>query len=73
MKIDLHGIRHSDVYWYLIKEIEKYWGDNIEIIIITGYSEKMKSLVIEILNEYELDYQIGDIMGYNNGYIKTIV
>ena len=73
VKIDLHGIKHSDVDWILIKEIEKNWGNNIEIEIITGYSEKMKEIVIKILKEYNIDYQIGDFLGFNKGFIKIIV
>lgn len=73
VKIDLHGLKHSDIEWFLIKKIEKNWGNNIEIEIITGYSEKMKEIVIKILNEYKLDYQIGDFLGFNKGYIKITV
>ena len=73
VKVDLHGIKHSDVKWILIKEIEKHWNNNIEIQIITGHSSNMKNIVIDILNEYDINYQVGDFSGYNQGYIKTIL
>jgi len=70
-RLDLHGIPHFQVNNDIIRKIEEFWNSNTEIHFITGNSEEMKQIVIEILNEYNLEYRIGDIV--NKGYIKTIV
>jgi len=72
-KVDLHGVRHGEVSGLLIRKIEEFWNKDVELHIVTGYSEQMKEIVINILNEYKLDYQIGDFLKSNNGYITTIV
>jgi hypothetical protein len=43
----------------------------MEVDIITGHSPKMKALVTEVLDEYKLEYQIGDWAGLNTGFIRT--
>lgn len=70
-ELDLHGKKHDRVRHLLIREIEKFWGTDTELRIITGHSESMKKIVRTILNEYSLNYQEGDII--NPGYIKTFV
>ena len=65
------GIKHDRVRSVLIREIENLWGSETEVHIITGYSIKMKAIVIRVLNEYKLDYKIGDFAGINMGFIKT--
>ena len=56
-KLDLHGIRHKDVRGV----VDRFIGPHImggrvrSVEIITGYSEKMKELVYEVLEEYKLD------------------
>lgn len=70
-KIDLHGVKHSDVIWLVIKEIERLWNTGSTLDIITGDSHKMKSIVIDILEEYNLDYQEGDILKVNTGFIRV--
>ena len=72
-KIDLHGLRHNEIKWVLISKIESLWDSNTELEIITGYSDHMKSTVTEILDEYKLEYKIGDTLGVNMGFIKTII
>lgn len=71
--IDLHGTRHDDVKWKLIKKIESLWDTSTELTIITGHSQVMKDIVVNILEEYGLDYTIGDYFGMNDGFIKVIV
>jgi DNA-nicking Smr family endonuclease len=51
--IDLHGVKHSDVskvldsfFWEMIKKNVSYFQ------VITGNSEKMKNIVIELCDEY---------------------
>ena len=60
-KLDLHGIKHEDVYKAVIQFIEKNWASGKEIQIITGHSAKMRSIVKEVLNEYELYYSAEEL------------
>ena len=51
--LDLHGLRHDFVF----KEVDDFIGDHIqrgtrEVEIITGFSEKMKKLVNDVLEDY---------------------
>ena len=66
-KIDLHGVKHEDVRSVCIDFIEDNWNLDGEVQFITGYSSKMKSIVIDLLEEYGLNFQIGD--GFNSGFI----
>ena len=70
-KLDLHHTRHHLVRPKLIRFIEDHWNTDTEAEIITGNSTKMKEIVTDVLNEYKLEYRIGDIFGTNKGYIKT--
>ena len=67
-KLDLHGVRHIDVQREVIRFVEKHWNHNVQLEIITGHSERMKDLVLEVLEEYKLDY----VTGCNIGYIRII-
>jgi len=68
-KLDLHGTRYDLAKSKVIRFIEDNWDAKIDLEIITGHSKKMKSIVIEILNEYKLNYRIGDFAGLNRGFI----
>lgn len=53
MKIDLHGVRHSDVqqkldqfYWQVIQH------NHYEVEVITGISKRMKQIVRDISTDY---------------------
>jgi len=70
-KLNLHGIKHEAVRSEVIHFIEDNWAMGEEVEIITGHSIKMKSIVEEVLNEYKLDYKIGDFLGFNKYYIRT--
>ena len=72
-KLDLHGVRHIDVRSKVIRFIEDLWGKGINVEIITGNSVEMKKLVIEVLNEYNLEYFDGGILGVNNVVITTTI
>ena len=66
--LDLHGIRHSDVSI----EVENYLYLNQEdcpILIICGNSQKMISLVEEVLLEIKSNFEIG--LGKNYGTIMV--
>ena len=54
-RLDLHGIKHVDVF----KIVDDFIGKHIihgtdSVEIITGYSPRMKDLVIEVLNDYKV-------------------
>lgn len=54
-KLDLHGVRHADVF----REVDKFVGFHImrgtpEIQIVTGHSDEMKYLVNDVLSDYGL-------------------
>ena len=68
-KLDLHGTRYDSAESKIIRFIEDNWDANSDLEIITGHSKEMKSIVIEILNEYKLKYRIGDFAGLNKGFI----
>ncbi len=64
--LDLHGIKHADVKI----EVENYLYLNQEdcpILIICGNSQKMISLVEEVLLEIKSNFEIG--LGKNYGTI----
>jgi len=69
-KLDLHGIRYDLAESKIIHFIEDNWDANSDLEIITGHSKKMKSIVIEVLNEYKLKYRVGDFSGLNKGFIN---
>ncbi len=53
-ELDLHGIKHEDVdrlveNFVLLK--------SLPIRIITGNSNKMRELVIEVLNRHDIEYE----------------
>jgi len=54
--LDLHGVRHEDVKPEVVRFVEKNWNSGVKGTIITGHSEKMKVLVIEVLDEYKLTH-----------------
>ena len=72
-ELDLHGIKHEDVKRVLDRIINRLWAKNEGLTIITGHSEKMKKIVVDILDEYELEYTIGDFSGQNTGFIRTFL
>ena len=73
-KVDLHGLRHHMVRSVLIEKIEELWsvdGPEKDLEIITGHSERMKEIVKEVLNEYDLESRQDPF--FNRGCIKTTV
>jgi hypothetical protein len=71
-RIDLHRLKHEDAERAVIRFIEEHWDEDAELEIITGNSTKMRGLVINILDEYHLTYQISRMFEPNNkGYIVT--
>jgi DNA-nicking Smr family endonuclease len=71
-KLDLHRMRHKDARREVIRFVESHWTGPAELEIITGNSSKMKGLVMNVLDEYNLTYQISRMFDLNNqGYIVT--
>ena len=64
-KIDLHGVRHADVF----NEVDKFISNNLyadTLEIVTGFSPSMKDLVQNVLSDYKL---IGIEPEYNSGVL----
>lgn len=62
-KLDLHGVFHSEVF----ETVDNFISENLysgEVEIVTGYSERMKELVQEVLSDYKLK---GVSPPYNDG------
>tara|TARA_B100001250_G_C19787132_1_gene784721 strand:+ start:1442 stop:1690 length:249 start_codon:yes stop_codon:yes gene_type:complete len=68
-KLDLHGLKHSEVPLLVENFIMKYQND-LPLEIITGNSDNMKSIVVSTLKEYNFNYSVGDY--YNRGYITVL-
>jgi hypothetical protein len=73
-KLDLHGLRHEDVRNEVVRFVEANWvtdGTGTELEIVTGYSPTMKRIAGIVLDEYDLDYKVGDAIGVNKGFIRV--
>jgi len=68
-RLDLHGVRHSDARNAVIRFIEDHWGSEADLIVVTGHSPRMKEIVKEVIDEYDLNYREGDFFGFNNATI----
>ena len=68
VKIDLHGLKYSQVEETLANRIiTQYNLGNKDIEIITGNSERMKILVKKICEEY--DFRVDQSWNQNTGSI----
>jgi DNA-nicking Smr family endonuclease len=63
-KLDLHSMNYLDARKAVISFVEERWNKDVDCKIITGHSIEMRRVVKEVLDEYNLDYQVG-------GYLKT--
>ncbi|MFQ3369141.1 MAG: hypothetical protein ACI8PF_000430 [Flavobacteriaceae bacterium] len=64
-KLDLHGTFHKDVRKKVDKFINKCILEKaLEVEVVTGHSDRMKELVNEVLDEYNLK---GVTPIFNNG------
>ncbi|KKM80501.1 hypothetical protein LCGC14_1339250 [marine sediment metagenome] len=71
-KLDLHSISHIDARNETVRFIEANWNSSgSELEIITGYSLPMQKIVTKVLDEYELDWQVGDFLAINKGFIRV--
>ena len=69
LELDLYGIQHQEVF-VLVEDFVLKNQNQLPLKIITGNSEKMKSIVINVLNQHEFNYLNGDY--YNRGYIDVL-
>ena len=67
--LDLHGIKHIDVY-ILVEDYVLKYQENCPLTIITGNSDKMKKIVIDVLVKHQFNYSEGNY--YNRGYITVL-
>lgn len=67
--LNLHNVKHSDAQ-NLVENYVLCNQNNLPLKIITGDSDKMKSIVIQCLKTHRFKYQIGDY--YNRGYIVIL-
>jgi hypothetical protein len=69
--LDLHGIRHSEVN----VEVKNYLFLNQEdcpILIICGNSQKMISLVEEVLVEIKSSFEVGSGINYGTIMVRAV-
>ena len=69
--LDLHRVRHADVERSVELFVNANWGSGQNLKIITGHSQAMRDLVIEVLNTYKVGHSIGGPLGNDNTYILT--
>lgn len=70
--LDLHGVRHADVSRKVDMFLTETINSELEYLyIVTGVSNDMKQIVIETIQDYNVEYDIGD--PWNNGYIRLKV
>lgn len=67
-KLDLHGVPHEQVSEMVHQFINDNWRPNLELIIVTGHSDLMKSIVHQVLRQYDLEVMTTDLR--NQGQIK---
>ena len=67
--LDLHGIKHNSAF-NLVEDFILNNQDNMPLKIITGNSDKMKLIVVNVLNTHNFNYMDGD--HYNRGYIDVL-
>jgi len=69
-RLDLHGLRHEEAKRATIRFIEENWNSDDEAQIVTGNSNYMQRIVIDVLNEYKLNHKRGGVFS-ETGFITT--
>ena len=70
-RLDLHGAAHEDVKNLTASFIEKNLRRASVLEVITGHSNAMREIVMDVLTEYDLEWYLGT--GNLEGSIKVIV
>ena len=68
IELDLHGVLHEDVSRCCHRFINDNWASEKEGHIITGNSVNMKSIVFDVLKEYNIDFEESKMN--NSGYVR---
>lgn len=68
--LDLHGVKHEDADRLVHEFVNRHWGPDKELHIITGHSILMKTIVDKALNFYDVERTHGDPR--NTGYIRIL-
>ena len=69
VELDLHGVNYEDVARKCHKFINNDWASKKEGLIITGNSAGMKTLVFDVLKQYQIDFE--ESKSHNTGYIRV--
>lgn len=65
--MDLHGVSHEDAPEAVHRFINDHWADGWTLHVITGQSEKMKSIVRSVAGMYQVEWEEDE---WNMGSIK---
>jgi hypothetical protein len=57
--LDLHGTKHEEVENEVARFLSLWMGKNLFADIITGHSETMSNLVLQVVTAYGLEYMTG--------------
>jgi len=70
--LDLHGMRYEEARRNIERLANRYWTrtEQEEVKIITGHSSNMRKMVVGVLEEYSIDYEIGGPLGIDTTYIR---
>ena len=64
MKLDLHGVKHADVYPTVDKFIWNSMLNRVhQVEIVTGKSSDMIKIVTSCLSDYNMEPRINEIVG----------
>ena len=69
--LDLHGLQHDEVENEVARFLNQWIGKHFCGYIITGHSQKMSELVLNVVKDYDLEYMT-DMPGYP-GRIRVIM
>ena len=71
-KLDLHKMKYEDAKRVVEEFVNNYWkwDPDEEGEIITGHSSNMREMVIGILKEYSMDYDVGGPLKMDDTFIK---
>ena len=69
IELDLHGLKHEDVF-VLVEDFILQNQVALPLRVITGNSDKMKAIVIDVIQKHNFNYSDGDY--YNRGYILVL-
>ena len=70
-KLDLHGETHDNAKNLTAKFVEKNLRTAETLEIVTGHSDRMREIVMDVLLAYDLEWYLGT--GNREGTIKVIV